>query len=104
VHDVSLKSEDVEISESEGSQRGGVDKNSEKVQGGLAALFKGFLRGFVGVAVHGFSLSKKDSWNWFIEVGQGFARFSVVRFTRFNCLRFGFKFANFDQREIIAFV
>jgi len=55
VHDVSLKSEDVKISEGKGSQRGSVDKDGEEIHRSGAALFEGFLRGFVGVAVHGLS-------------------------------------------------
>ena len=49
----SLKSEDVKISQGADSQRGGVGEDSEDVHRGGAPLLKGFLRGFVGVAVHG---------------------------------------------------
>jgi hypothetical protein len=51
-----------------------------------------------------FSLSKKDSRDRFVEIGQGFARFGVVRFARFDCLGFGFEFADLDQGKIVAFV
>jgi hypothetical protein len=48
--------------------------------------------------------SKENLRDGFVEIGQGFARFGVMCLARFDGLALSFKFANFDQLKIVAFV
>lgn len=48
--------------------------------------------------------SKENRWDGLAEVFQSLASLSVMRLARFDGLRFGLEFANFDQGEIVPLV